>query len=141
MDKNSELHWVKGPLSKDPYLPENCRLNWVIHDAPQQLDELIIQSNYVITVFGISFYEVLQYGIPTVVFSPYDNKDGEDLKALCKEEVASVADNSKLAVQELFKLMNNDKTANKYSVNALKKMSINGCTNLSKEICSLLDIK
>jgi spore coat polysaccharide biosynthesis predicted glycosyltransferase SpsG len=79
LDKNSEVHWVKGPLSDDPILPERQKLKWIFHDAPQQLDELIVESNYVLAVFGVSFFEVLQYGIPTVVFSPYDKKDDKDL--------------------------------------------------------------
>ena len=58
---------------------------------PNNLMKLIVQSNYVLTVFGVSFFEVLQYGIPTVVFSPYDNKDDKDLSALSKEDVAIVA--------------------------------------------------
>ena len=64
---NSEVHWVKGPLSDNPILPEKRKLKWIFHDSPQQLDELIVDSNYVLTVFGVSFFEVLQYGIPTVV--------------------------------------------------------------------------
>jgi UDP-N-acetylglucosamine:LPS N-acetylglucosamine transferase len=66
-----------------------------------------VQSNYAITVFGISFFEILQYGVPSVVFSPYNNKDNEELEALKKEEVAMIANNSRLAVEGLFKLMNN----------------------------------
>ena len=139
LDKNSEIHWVRGPFSKKPKIPEKSRLNWLIHDAPQQLDELIIQSNYVVSVFGISFFEVLQYGLPTVVFSPYKNKDRKDLKALFKEEVAMVINKPKLVAEGLLKLMNDDKIAKKYSVNALKKMSINGTKNLSKNISHLLN--
>ena len=55
LDKNSEVHWVKGPLSDDPKLPEKQKLKWIFHDAPQQLDEIIVQSNYVLTVFGVTF--------------------------------------------------------------------------------------
>jgi len=136
LKNNSEVHWVKGPLSDDPILPEKQKLNWIIHDSPQQLDEIIVESNYVITIFGISFFEVLQYGIPSVVFSIH-NKDQEDLKALSKEEVAMVANNSKLAIEGLFKLMNCNELANKYSINALKKISTNGTKNLAREIYSL----
>ena len=138
LDKNSEIHWVRGPFSKEPKIPKKRRLSWFIHYAPQQLDELIMQSNYVISVFGISFFEVLQYGLPTVVFSPYKNKDAKDLDALSKEEVAMVINNPKLVAGGLLKLMNDEKIAKKYSVNAVKKMSINGCKNLSNEISLLL---
>ena len=139
LDKNSEVHWVKGPLSDDPILPERQKLKWILHDAPQQLDELIIECNYVLAVFGISFFEVLQYGIPTVVFSPYDKKDDKDLVALSKEDVALVAYNLKSAAKELSNLMNDEKLAKKLSINALKKLSINGSEKLSKEIHLLLN--
>ena len=139
LDKNSEVHWVKGPLSDDPIFPERQKLKWIMHDAPQQLDELILDSNYTLAVFGVSFFEVLQYGIPTVVFSPYDNKDDKDLVALSKEDVAIVTYNSGTAIKELSNLMINQKLANKLSMNALKKMSINGSQQLSKDIHLLLN--
>jgi spore coat polysaccharide biosynthesis predicted glycosyltransferase SpsG len=141
LDKNIEAHWVRGPFSGEPNLPKKCRLNWVVHNAPEYLDELIVQSDYVMTVFGVSFFEVLQYGIPTVVFSPYDNKDNDELNALSKVGVAMVVNNSKLAINSLIELMNNDKLAKEYSMNALKKMSINGVQNLSNEIYSLMGLK
>jgi spore coat polysaccharide biosynthesis predicted glycosyltransferase SpsG len=138
LDKNIELHWVKGPFSVAPKLPKQCRLNWTVHDSPEYLDELIVQIDYVMTVFGVSFFEVLQYGIPTVVFSPYGIKDSNELNALSEEGVSVVVNNSKLAINGLIELMNNDELAKQYSVNALKKMSINGTKNLSKEIYSLV---
>lgn len=138
LDKNSEVHWVKGPLSNDPKLPEKQKLKWIFHDTPQQLDEIIVQSNYVLTVFGVTFFEVLQYGIPTVVFSPYDKKDDKDLKALSNKDVAIVSNSSRSAIKELSNLMADDKLANKLSINALKKLSINGSQQLSKKIYFLL---
>ena len=139
LDKNSEVHWVKGPLSDDPILPERQKLKWILHDAPQQLDELIEECNYALSVFGLSFFEALQYGIPTVVFSPYDNKDDKDLVALSKENVAVVSYNLGSAIKELSNLMTNQKLAKKLSTNALKKMSVNGSQQLSKEIHLLLN--
>jgi len=141
LNKKIEIHWVRGPFSRAPNLPKKCSLNWFVHNAPNQLDELIVKSNYVITVFGVSFFEVLQYGIPTVVFSPNSYKDNNDLEALSKEDVAMVVKNPKLVINGLIKLMNNDELAKEYSVNALKKMSINGVQNLTKEIYSLVGIK
>jgi spore coat polysaccharide biosynthesis predicted glycosyltransferase SpsG len=139
--KSTDVHWVRGPFSSSPNLPKKCRLNWTVHNAPERLDELIVQSDYVMTVFGVSFFEVLQYGIPTVVFSPYGNKDNNELDALSKEGVAIVENNSKLAINGLIKLMNNDNLAKEYSMNALKRMSINGVQNLSNEIYSLMGPK
>jgi len=141
LDKNTDVHWVRGPFSGVPNLPKNRRLNWVIHNAPEQLDELIVQSDYVMTAFGVSFFEVLQYGIPTVVFSPYGSKDNNELDALSKEGVAIVEANPTRAINSLIELMNNDKLAREYSMNALRKMSINGVQNLCNEIYSLMRLK
>jgi spore coat polysaccharide biosynthesis predicted glycosyltransferase SpsG len=141
LDKDTDLHWVRGPFSDAPILPNKRRLNWTIHDAPEKLDELIVQSDYVMTVFGVSFFEVLQYGIPTVVFSPYGVKDNKELDALSKEDVAIVEANSSCAINSLVELMTDEELARKYSLNALKKMSINGVQNLCNEIYSLMRLK
>jgi len=135
LNEKLEIHWVKGPYSDAPSLPEKPRLSWSIHNAPTQLDELIVQSDYVLTVFGVSFFEVLQYGIPTVVFSPYGNKDNSELIALAEEGVAVVAEDAKTAISNLIKLMKNDDQAKAYSEKALEKLSINGAQQLSESIC------
>ncbi len=138
---HTEIHWVQGPYAKAPVLLEEPRLKWLIHKSPSQLDQLIVQSNYVFTVFGVSFFEVIQYGIPSVVFSPYGDKDNDELDALSKEGVATVGKNCEFAINDLLELMNNDELAKEYSINALKKMSINGAQSLSKEIYSLIESK
>ena len=98
----------------------------------------IIENNYVLTVFGVSFFEVLQYGVPAVVFSPYDGKDDDELEALSKENVAVVADSPDSAINDLVGLIKNNKAAAEYSKNALHKMSVNGSMNLSKEINKII---
>lgn len=134
LDKRTQLHWVQGPYSEKPNLPDNPRLSWTIHHAPNQLDKLITASNYVVTTFGVSFFEVLQYGIPSVVFSPYGDEDKDELKALSKHEVALVCFEVESVVQSLLKLMDNDKLAAKYSANSKMKLSINGCKKLAQKI-------
>lgn len=140
LDKKVELHWVRGPLSKKPILPKKPRLKWAIHKSPKGLDKLIVQSNYVITIFGISFFEILQYGVPSIVFSPYKNRDKKELKDLSSENITIVAKNSKSAAISLYKLMLNNKLARKLAFNSLNKMPINGAKNLSNKIYSLIGI-
>jgi len=137
LDKNTEVHWVRGPFAGAPSLPDKTRLNWRVHYAPTQLDELIVESNYVLTVFGVSFFEVLQYGIPSVVFSPYGDKDSQELKALSDEKVAMVAENDMNAVAQVVALMKNDHLAKALSEKALENLSINGARRLSDAILSL----
>ncbi len=128
------IDWVQGPFSKPPSIPKNPRLHWNIELSPSHLDELIVQSNYVLTIFGISFFEVLQYGLPAVVFSPYGKKDNEELEALSKEDVGLVKENLESAIEGIIELMDRDELAKKYSENSLRKLSINGASNLAKKL-------
>lgn len=137
LNDRAEVNWVRGPYAKAPHLPDKTRLKWNIYNAPNQLDELILQSNYVLTVFGVSFFEVLQYGIPTVVFSPYDCKDNEELIALASEDVAVVETNSNSAVLALKNLMKNKELAKSISQRALSKLSVNGAQLFAKSVISL----
>ena len=135
-----EINWVQGPFSEPPRLSNENHLNWIIHSSPSGLDELIVNSNYVLTVFGVALFEVLQYGVPAVVFSPYGNKDDPELRALSAQNIASIADNSLEAVDRLNSLIADDDLARSYSYNSLKKLAINGAQNLAKQIHLLLEV-
>jgi spore coat polysaccharide biosynthesis predicted glycosyltransferase SpsG len=134
------LHWVQGPFSSPPHLPKKQRLNWTTHSAPSSLDELIVQSNYVLTVFGVTFFEVLQYGVPSVVFSPYGEKDSEEMIALEKENVACVSANAETAIEDLERLMKNDQLAKNFSKIALEKMAVSGSQQLAKSVCLMANL-
>lgn len=136
----SEIHWVCGPYALAPNIPDTQRLTWQVHTAPTQLDELIVQSNYVLTVFGVSFFEVLQYGIPAVVFSPYGAKDRAELDALREEKVALVCHDPASAIQGLLELMADGDLATACSKRALEKLSVNGAQQLAKFVCSLAGV-
>lgn len=138
LNSNYIVDWVQGPFSELPNIPSQPRLTWHVHKNITHLDDLIVKSGYALTVFGISFFEVLQYGIPTVVFSPYGNKDTDELEALSKEGVAMVAMKPSIAVRQLVEVMNNDLLAMEYSKKALKKLSVNGAQSLSEKIYSLV---
>jgi spore coat polysaccharide biosynthesis predicted glycosyltransferase SpsG len=135
----SEIHWVQGPFALAPNLPAKPRLKWFVHEKPENLDALIVNSNYALTVFGVSFFELLQYGIPTVVFSPYNGKDDDELQALKKENVAIIAENDDKAVNGLTNLMQNEELAISLSQKAKSILSVNGAKNLANSIISLLD--
>lgn len=137
LKSGTHIHWVQGPFSKPPDLPKQPRLKWSVYNSPDRIDEYIVKSNYVLTVFGVSFFEVLQYGMPTVVFSPYEHQDPQEMVALAKENVAMVSKNNNTALNDLIELMNNNDMALSYSENALKKFSVNGSKQFSEFVCSL----
>jgi spore coat polysaccharide biosynthesis predicted glycosyltransferase SpsG len=98
----TELHWVTGPYARQPVLPASPRLAILNHQSPSDLNDLMMRANYALTVYGVSFFESLYYGTPTVVFSPYGNKDDAELATVAEEGVALTASDEVDAVAQLF---------------------------------------
>lgn len=133
-----EIHWIKGPYANAPLLPKHPRLSWIIHDAPDNLNEIMNQSHYAITVFGVSFFELLRHGIPTVVFSPYGSKDNFELEQLKKEKVSVVIDSPTQIVNALHQLLNDHQQAVLLSERAKNKMNHQGTDIFLRRLQSLI---
>ena len=125
-DRELEIHWVIGPYSGEPVLPASSIHQWVLHRAPQSLDALMLETNFAITVYGVSFFELIYYGVPTVVFSPYGNKDDEELMTISNEQVALVANDENDAVKKFNQLLTNHSLASSISDKAKLNMSVPG---------------
>ena len=140
LSDGTELHWVTGPFSRPPRVPISPRINIHNHESPNGLGCLMQASNYAITVFGVSFFELLFYGIPTIVFSPYGGKDDLQLKEIAKAGIAMVARNEVDATNMLVDLMSNESYSRKMSRNSREILNTLGSTKLCHEISALFDI-
>ncbi len=139
LPSNMVVNWVVGPFAKPPLVPDKSRLEWIIHNAPDVLDHLIVNSNYALAVFGVSFFEVLQYGIPAVVFSPYGARDSKTLEALSRYDVAEVAFEYSATVSILSNLISHPARAKKISENASSRLGERGVENLATRIISMME--
>ena len=137
--EDTELNWVTGPFADKPVFPKNNKFKIINHQAPSALDELMIKSNYALTVFGVSFFELLYYGVPTVVFSPYGNKDDNELNVIKAEGVALVAKDELDAIKKLEELMSDNILAESLSVNAKKLMSMPGEMKFTDVVSKLME--
>ncbi len=133
-----EVHWVRGPYAPAPVLPPAPRLRWLIENSPEGLDDLMVGVNYALTVFGVSCFELLQYGVPTVVFSPYGGKDEAELAGLAEAGVAWVAADEEVAVQRLRRLMEDDSAAARLAQVSAARMSARGVDRLVERIREIL---
>ena len=133
----SQVSWVRGPFAGAPVLPEDPRHEWMVHEAPVGLDELIKTTDYAITVFGVTLFELLQYGVPTVVFSPYDDRQVPELEPVAAAGAAVVAGDASTAVGALASLMVDDDRAAEMSNAAGDRMRVNGAERLAGLIHSL----
>jgi hypothetical protein len=95
-------------------------------------------SNYALTVYGVSFFELLEHGIPTVVFSPYGDKDRAELEALRREQVAVIAQDATRAVDALCLLMRDRETAQTISRQAAGKIDGQGALRLAQRVQMLV---
>lgn len=140
-DSNVEINWVIGPFAVPPILIDNHKGKWVFHQAPNSLDDLMINTNFAISVYGVSFYELLHYGIPTVVFSPYGNKDDEELAIIRNEEVALVASNEMDAIEKVKNLMSDGLLSSALSQNGKKKLADSSGQRFVTEINEIIKRK
>jgi spore coat polysaccharide biosynthesis predicted glycosyltransferase SpsG len=124
-----EIHWVQGPFAHSPHVPEKARLNWVVHRSLESLEHLYQTTTYAVTLFGVSFFELLQYGIPTLVFSIFE-KDKPMLERLVDDDVCIVADDRVDAVKKLQALIKHDEQALSLSEHAQAKMCVSGAERL-----------
>ncbi|MDR7333941.1 hypothetical protein [Roseateles asaccharophilus] len=134
----SEVHWVTGPYAQPPALPARPRLGWREHVAPSGLQPLMRASDYAVTVYGVSFYELLHLGVPTVVFSPYGSKDNAELAAVAAAGVARVAADEREATQLLAGLMQDATQAATLSRSARDHLHTPGGERLARAIQALL---
>jgi spore coat polysaccharide biosynthesis predicted glycosyltransferase SpsG len=134
---DTELHWVTGPYAQQPVLPAFPRFSMVNHQSLSGLDDLMVEANYAVTVHGVSFFELLYYGVPTVVFSPYGGKDDAELDTIAKEGVALVAKDEVDAVGKLKELMADHKLAAALSQHARQRLSAQGGQKLAHAIAKL----
>lgn len=138
LSDDTELHWVTGPYAQPPVWPSSSSFYMLNHQAPAGLDDLMVSSTYAVTVYGVSFFELLYYGVPTVVFSPYGGKDDAELAAIAEAGIAVVAEDEIEAVEKLKELMTNDATAVALSQKARHKLSVFGGHTFAQAVAALL---
>jgi spore coat polysaccharide biosynthesis predicted glycosyltransferase SpsG len=138
LPNGSIINLVSGPFSFKQSLPSQSRIQIIEHQAPENLSLIMSEASYAVTVYGVTFFELLKIGIPTVVFSPYGNKDQEELKIIKKLGLAMVAQNEYDAVQMLIELMNDHNKARAFSVKSINQMKDSGFEKLASKIKELI---
>ena len=120
LETKSVITWIKGPFAKAPLITNKSNNKWVVVENPTYLDKHIVRNNFVITLYGISFFEVLQYGVPSIVIKPEDNQDSQQIAKIKSEKLSLVAEDYKDSVKLLNRLMKNKNLAKNISKILLK---------------------
>ena len=67
--QNTNISWVIGPYAKKPIL-KNTKLRWNFYYKPRDLSKIYKKSSVAFVLFGISFFEIVNYSIPCSIYSP-----------------------------------------------------------------------
>ena len=139
IEQGKEVTWVRGPFAEFPNIPNKSRLNWRVVDSPSSLFSLCSEANYAISVFGVTVFELLQFGLPSVVFSPYGDKDSRALSELNRQGVALTAEGPELAVKKLSELLQDVGLAEQLSRQSQRKLAKNGLAEIVSEVRRLME--
>ncbi len=134
LPESTDLNWVTGPFAQAPVWPQTPRIRMTQYIAPKGLQHLMTKANYAVTVYGVSFFELLQLGVPTVVFSPYGEKDRAELNEIRRERLAIVANDEVDATEKLVGLMANHSLAAALASRGAEKLGSPGINRLCEEI-------
>lgn len=128
------IDWVQGPYSEDPLLPGHSKHTWNIHKAPVGISHLIKMANYAITLYGVSLFELLSYGVPTAVYSPYEGRDDNEIKELAAENICLVSQDALDAVQNISRIIKNHEKARELSESGSSKLAQSGLEKFVKMV-------
>lgn len=138
LPEDIELNWVTGPFAAGPHWPPAPRIHMIEHVAPAGLGPLMQRAHCAVTVYGVSFFELLYMGVPTVVFSPYGGKDTAEMKGIADAGVALVAADERDATDQLLALLANDDLAMGLSTRAKATLGASGAQRFCSEIAGLM---
>lgn len=83
VNTDTALHWVQGPLAPDPKIDRNSR--WHIHKNPKNLPELIAQSKFIFSCYGLSLFESLCSGNSVLLLPVQHICSDEELAKLAEQ--------------------------------------------------------
>ncbi len=138
LTRGQKITWIVGPHADQPQLPVNRRLAWTVEEGRDDLRPLMSSAGYALSVFGVSTLELLHHGVPSVVFSPYGDRDLAHLDCLSGEGAALVALDAHEAVLKLAALVSDRSVADELANCALRLASQTGTERVVDEILGLM---
>ncbi len=132
------VNWVSGPFSGPSTLPENSGVVFNVHVAPNGLGPLMHETEVAVTIFGVSFFELIALGVPTVVLSPYGEKDTEELAEIDHLGIALVAKDIKQATDMSVALLSDAKLRASLSSRCSEFITSYSGQRFAKEAYSLI---
>ena len=90
-EAGTEVSWVVGKHSENQIDSLNSAENRISYVDDFQLNERFLNSNLVITRFGVTAFELTARGVPTIILPGWSDGEGEEVSELERAGVALVA--------------------------------------------------
>ena len=140
LSKEMNIHWIVGPYSQKPDFNFKKNMNFTTYFNPSNIYDICKKINYAITLYGVSFFELIAQGIPTVVFPLDYKRDKDELHYLSKNKIAITAENYCDATDKFSALKLNNNLSRNLNEKCNQLISDPGVKRLKFEIEKLLDL-
>lgn len=125
-----KIDWIQGPYAEPPVVTRQDRQFDVVQ-APSNLADRLNGYDAALCVYGVTFYECLRAGVPTIVFDPIGAATPEEWEALSGLLPAFVASSAEEAIDKLAILLDDPGAAEE---NAISRVLADGPENFAKAI-------
>ncbi|MDJ0837240.1 MAG: hypothetical protein QNK37_12035 [Acidobacteriota bacterium] len=129
------ITWIQGPFAPPPDRPAE---RFQVHHNPPDISALLARAGYALAVYGVSFFECLAHGLPTVVLTPDRPEDDLELTALDDTETALRATTTEQAVTMLAELCRDETAAELLAKTANKLIDGKGPQRLAEALMDLV---
>ena len=105
IQSENKFLWVQGPFAKPPKIKKKYKKNWKIYKNPQNIYNLIFKAKCCFVLFGTTFFEVVNAGIPQVTYIPKGKEKQILVKKLKKNFL--IENNLKVSLNKINLILKN----------------------------------
>ena len=138
LPEDVHIDWVQGPYAEPPVAggeEANIKRLSVIK-APARLPDLFADYDAVLCAYGVSFFECLRSGVPTIVFDPVGAAGSAEWAALEQQFPKTVKANSAAAIEQLKELLSQKEDIS--AVPEIVSLLQQGPEHFAREIAKLI---
>lgn len=126
--------WIRGPYAPAPAIPWDSQRSWTVVHNPEHMATHFAAADMALTVYGVSFFECLAFGLPTVSWVGHDGVSPEELEALDAAKITVRAPSPEAAVTQMVQLWQNKARQEALAAQARLHMTGNGPNILAGKI-------
>lgn len=136
-----KLEVIRGPFTRNLRGGDTKKVEVTDHRDSADIPRILARASFGLCVYGVSFFELLAAGIPTVTYSPYGNRHAAELQEIESLGIALVAKSPEQAINQLHELTNQPELAMQIGKEAASLLDSPGENRLHAEILRLLELK